>query len=380
MGLNAFSPGPLPFPATAVTGTPGNDVICLLGVGGQPANAFFPGSPATIPLPTFGLGGDDTIFGTPGADDIYGGSGDDVIWAYGGNDYVSGGPGDDIIRAGAGNDTVDGNDGNDTIYGETGADDLYGGNDNDTIEGGDGADYIEGGNDEDELYGGNGPDEIHGGRGADYIAGQNGNDLLFGGEGNDTINGNDGQDIIFGDSEALPNALAGCCGRVLSGPDPLGFQWWAWSTDFNFWAIEPSRISAADTINGGRDDDFIDGEIGNDTIMAGQGDDIVWGGLGADSIAGNEDEDELHGDEGFWRTGTLASIVFWNGANIPVVLPTYNFASFNRYDGGDTIDGGSEDDLLFGGPGRDALDGGAGIDVCDPQTGGGSVANCELVT
>ena len=73
----------------------------------------------------------------------------------------------------------------------------------------------------------------------------------------------------------MPNELAGCCGAPLTGPGALGFQWWVWSTDFNYWAIGESRISANDTINGGDDGDFIDGEIGNDIIAGGQGDDIV---------------------------------------------------------------------------------------------------------
>ena len=376
VGRNATSPGPLPFPAVTVTGTPGNDVICLLGIGGQLFNR-------NDVLPTFALNGDDTIYGTPGIDILFGGDGDDVIFGYQGDDFIDGGDGDDKAFGSSGNDTITGGPGNDLLNGDSGNDDLYGEEDNDTLNGGTGADYMEGGDDEDELFGGDGADEMHGNDGEDYLTGQNGNDLLFGGEGNDTINGNDGQDLIFGDSDDLPNELAGCCGQVPAGPDALGFQWWVWSTDFNYWAIEESRISAMDTINGGRDDDFIDGEIGTDTITGDQGDDIVWGGLGSDSISGAWDEDDLHGDEGFWRQGIAAVTVDWDGTQWPVILPAFTKAQvkalFAGMDGADKINGGSEDDTLDGGPGLDALDGADGTDTCFPNVGGGSVANCELV-
>ena len=168
VGRTAPSPGPLPFPAVTIFGTPGDDTICLLGLGG-------PGS-----FPVFALGGDDTVWGTPGADFIFAGSGDD---------FAAGGQGNDRIEGGSGND------------------DLFGEEGNDTIDGGAGADYISGGTDRDQLYGGKGVDVIHGDSEADYISGQDGADFLFGGEGSDTIHGGDGADMIMGDSEALWSAI-----------------------------------------------------------------------------------------------------------------------------------------------------------------------------
>ena len=61
---------------------------------------------------------DDTIYGTPGGDDISPGFGDDIVYGYGGadqvrhsggNDYVEGGPGADTLRGGFGLDTIFGN-------------------------------------------------------------------------------------------------------------------------------------------------------------------------------------------------------------------------------------------------------------------------------
>jgi len=65
-----------------------------------------------------GTRGDDTIYGTLGADAISPGFGDDIVYAYGGadqvrhsggNDYIEGGPGADTLRGGFGLDTIFGN-------------------------------------------------------------------------------------------------------------------------------------------------------------------------------------------------------------------------------------------------------------------------------
>jgi Ca2+-binding RTX toxin-like protein len=62
-----------------------------------------------------GTRGNDTIYGSPGADDISPGFGDDKVYAYGGadqvrhsggNDYIEGGPGSDTLRGGFGHDTI----------------------------------------------------------------------------------------------------------------------------------------------------------------------------------------------------------------------------------------------------------------------------------
>jgi Ca2+-binding RTX toxin-like protein len=77
-----------------------------------------------------GTRGNDTIYGTPGDDDISPGFGDDIVYAdgprtsdgspvtvggddqvrhSGGNDYIEGGPGSDVLRGGFGLDTIFGN-------------------------------------------------------------------------------------------------------------------------------------------------------------------------------------------------------------------------------------------------------------------------------
>ena len=73
-----------------------------------------------------GTNGNDTIYGSPGADDISPGLGADIVYAdgppqngspvtvggadqvrhSGGNDYIEGGPGSDTLRGGFGHDTI----------------------------------------------------------------------------------------------------------------------------------------------------------------------------------------------------------------------------------------------------------------------------------
>lgn len=87
--------------------------------------------------------------GTGVSDKIYGSSGANKLWG------------------GAGNDSVYGRDGSDTIYGDSGNDYLSGGNGNDRLYGGSGNDDLSGGAGNDKLYGGSGNDYLTGGSGAD---------------------------------------------------------------------------------------------------------------------------------------------------------------------------------------------------------------------
>lgn len=99
-------------------------------------------------------GGDDTVRGSTGADDIRGGGGDDVLRGRGGDDdlrggggsdNVIGGGGDDDLRTGGGADTGKGGGGDDMLLGQGGADRLVGGGGSDTIEGGRSDDTLKGG-------------------------------------------------------------------------------------------------------------------------------------------------------------------------------------------------------------------------------------------
>lgn len=122
----------------------------------------------------------DTIYGSPGIDEIRTFAGNDRIYAGNGNDVIQAGIGNDIVYGGAGNDRIYSQGGTDTLYGDGGDDFLYGGNQNDILIGGIGNDTLVGNGGNDVLRGDDGNDVLVGGLGADNIAGGNGEDLLVG--------------------------------------------------------------------------------------------------------------------------------------------------------------------------------------------------------
>lgn len=95
--------------------------------------------------------------------------------------------------------------GNDTVTGSTGDDDIQGGTGRDLLRGADGDDDLEGGGHRDRLFGGkgddtlsgdNGNDKLNGGAGRDLLQGDNGADVLNGGGGGDTLEGGTGADVF----------------------------------------------------------------------------------------------------------------------------------------------------------------------------------------
>ncbi len=74
---------------------PGGDFITA-----QTAGAIY----GTLQLRIFGGGGNDTIFGSKGIDQLYGGAGDDTIYGLEGNDSLFGEAGTDTLDGGPGDD------------------------------------------------------------------------------------------------------------------------------------------------------------------------------------------------------------------------------------------------------------------------------------
>jgi len=83
-----------------------------------------------------------------------------------------------------------------TVIGSSGDDELYGGSQAESLEGGDGDDIVSGGLKDDTLLGGNGMDTLAGGSGDDSLLGGSGMDQLFGGEGDDFLDGGDDYDAL----------------------------------------------------------------------------------------------------------------------------------------------------------------------------------------
>lgn len=131
--------------------------------------------------------------------------------------YISGGGGDDTLTGGSGNDDVfggggknklSGANGDDRVRGSSGRDFLYGGNGRDRLYGNDGDDYLDGGNQGDRLYGGSGNDFLIGGKSIDRLYGEAGADTLSGGDAADLLDGGDGIDRRNGIVDVLDEVRA----------------------------------------------------------------------------------------------------------------------------------------------------------------------------
>ena len=114
-----------------VEGVAGPDTIDLTGVtveGFPRLNAITPDR-----IQAFGRGGDDTLIGSPMADQLHGDDGLDFVRAAAGNDAIDGGNDQDVLFGEVGHDTLSGGDGRDILVGATGSDNLSGGNDDDIL-------------------------------------------------------------------------------------------------------------------------------------------------------------------------------------------------------------------------------------------------------
>jgi hypothetical protein len=99
-----------------------------------------------VPRPNFiySLGGDETIIGGRGNDQLgartgdnrlFGGPGKDMLFGGSGNDLLDGGPGNDWLQGGPGNDVLNGGPGNDLLVADPGRDLLNGGPGDDRVIG-----------------------------------------------------------------------------------------------------------------------------------------------------------------------------------------------------------------------------------------------------
>jgi streptogramin lyase len=129
------------------------------------------GRPVTVDaaLSQAPTGGADVILGTPGADELDGGTGADVICGLAGQDDLDGGRGHDRIFGGADDDDLRAGPGGGRTAGGAGADAVIGGSGADTLRGGPGDDTLEGRAGNDHLDGGMGANTCAGGRGRNTL-------------------------------------------------------------------------------------------------------------------------------------------------------------------------------------------------------------------
>lgn len=285
----------------------------------------------------FDNGGDDTIDGGAGNDQIYGMSGDDTIEGGTGADYMDGGDGIDTLSyAGSSvavivnldNNTASGGDADgdtiinfENITGSAENDELYGGSGDNVLTGGDGNDIIIGDGGVDSLYGGAGSDTLDAGSTAGVQSGEtydggagfdrldifefaNGNSRVFqftdvtiasieelrfvtdqaGSEGNRTVLLNSQQFIDSGFSLISAFRSTGDTFSLNLIMDT--------ATDLDLSALSFSNFGAATGdlifITGDSDNETITGSSESDRINAGDGNDVVIGSAGADVLNGGD--------------------------------------------------------------------------------------------
>ncbi|HEX6290153.1 MAG TPA: calcium-binding protein [Herpetosiphonaceae bacterium] len=308
--------------------------------------------------------------GVSGGDELYGDAARDLLYGQGGNDLLLGGAGDDALE---------GNAGDDTLYGGAGQDDLLGGTSRTTSD--DPATAVDGRLDgEDRLYGSNNvgdlPDDF------DVLLGDNAEitrPLSVGLWQVNTFNAAVVRSIRFldvavvGGPEVSP-AVSGDDRLLGEGSDDLLYG-----------------QGGDDTLGGGSGDDYLEGNAGSDLLQGDDGNDDLVGGTGRinddgpqgvdgrldadDHLLGGAGFDVLAGDnallvrtlvDGKWQRNTFNAGI----RHETRILRDIDSPHFGSVSGGDTLEGGDDDDLLYGQGSNDTLSGNADDDLLEGNAGG----------
>ena len=342
---------------------------------------------------TYGAG--DRLCGSSGHDRLFGGDADDVVLGGSGADQASGENGADQVYGNTGPDTLHGNDGDDRLQGNAGDDWAYGGAGTDVVLGGtskagraDGEDRLYGGTEDDvvigdnaqtdvlasapyptdlastdttiggidRILGGDGEDTLYGGLADDLIWGGADDDLAEGNPGSDTVRGEDGDDDIVGGSSQLrgpgsetgfpdvdDDLLGGPGQDVIAGDNATisrtapahpvmagrGLTTSRGVDLLDEGSSAASGVAGGDTIDGGDAADVVFAQRGADTVDLGEGQDYGEGGPGVDVVDGRAGDDDLVGGS-FTPAGGAGS------------------ARVGQPDGGDTLNGGPDQDVVLG--------------------------------
>jgi serralysin len=345
-----------------------------------------------------GLGGDDIVYGSPGADTIDGGADrDDVDYTafvvtrvgpfirggavdvdlerpvqFGGlaegdvlidietltgselADVIRGNGEDNDLFGNGGDDTIEGRGGNDLIvgdtaalfFGEDGNDHLDGGSGDDRLFGEIGDDTLIGGLDDDRLFGGSGNDDLFGGLGQDELSGGGGGDVLIGGPGADLLDGGAGVDTA-----SYETSFAAVTVVMTSGNGVGLFGDASGDALFNIENLTGSVFN--DALSGSGSANVLRGNNGNDLLVGLGGSDTLDGGFGTDTAS--------------YATSASTVVVDLNlGSGAGGDAAGDSLISIENLTGSsftDQLSGNSLANVLDGGGGADILGGRGGNDV-----------------
>lgn len=251
-------------------------------------------------------GGDDTVVGRGGGDEIYLGDGDDFVRAHGlegstsrfSADSFFGGSGFDYISYYSSHEGVKVNlDRNTTIGGEASDDTIRSfegvsgsANGDDLITGTSGRNII-------RTYGGD--DSVYGGAGSDLVQLGAGDDYVLAGGGRETFEGGSGSDFIsyFKSTNGV---------RIDLRDDEISRSWGENDSIGSFENASGSNTgddvmlgtNGGNTMNGNGGSDSLYGRDGSDRLFGGRGSDFFDAGNGSDRLYGGSGADVFHFDKG----------------------------------------------------------------------------------
>lgn len=198
-----------------------------------------------------------------------------------------------------------------TITGTSGTDDLFGGTGNDTLTGGGGNDRLFGDAGNDRLVGGANADTLYGGAGNDVFVLERQSDYPYNSDvvadftqGQDKIDVS-GLGIVSLDTLMLISSSGQAADGTQNTTISTNYSGYANSllfgvnrnlltaTDFIF-----SGNSTAQSLTGTSNNDDLFGGLAADTLMGGTGDDRLFGDAGNDRLVGGMDDDTLYGGAG----------------------------------------------------------------------------------
>jgi Ca2+-binding RTX toxin-like protein len=172
------------------------------------------------------------------------------------------------------------------LFGTNGADNLFGGISADTIYGAGGNDTLNGSSGNDKLYGDFGDDSLRGSGGLDSVYGGEGNDTLDAtGLGNDSLFGGIGNDVYqlarFGDKvienlnqgiDTIQSNVSYTLGDNIENLILMGY------------GLSGTGNNLNNQITGGDGSNILSGLAGNDTLNGGPGNDTLTGGFGTNQF------------------------------------------------------------------------------------------------